>query len=251
MSYGLVVDNSGSLRSQLNYAIASAKFLAASNQTGDETFVLRFISSDRIQILQDMTADAGAVARALDQMYVEGGQTALIDALYLSADYLLKNSKAADGQPRRRALVLISDGEDRRSSYKLEELLKLLRDGDVQVFCIGLVGELDRQDGLMMKSKRAKAENLLKRLADETGGRVFFPERVTQLREAAEEIVRDFRTHYVIGYTPTGGPTPKPARKLEVKLADTKGKEKRKGFVRAGRASAGSENPEGKKKGGQ
>ena len=246
LSYGLVVDNSGSLRSQINYAVASAKFMAASNRPGDETFVLRFVSSDRIQMLQDMTGDADAVQRALDQMYIEGGQTALFDALYLAADYLVKNSKASDGPVRRRALVLVSDGEDRRSSYKLEEVLKLLRDGDIQVFCIGLIGALDRQDGFTMKSKREKAEATLKRLADETGGRAFFPARVNELREAAEEIVGEFRAQYVVGYAPA-----KPSGKLEVKLAESKGKEKRKAFVRTGKAAAGPDTSNEKKKGGQ
>ena len=251
-SYGLVVDNSGSLRSHMNLVVSSAKFMAAHNQPGDETFVMRFVDRAHIQLLQELTPNAGSVQRALDEMYVEGGQTALIDALYLSADYLRKNSKAADGKPGRRALVLITDGEDRRSSYKQDELLALLRESDIQIFCIGLVKALDGGRGFSSGgSKRNKAEGLLERLASETGGRVFYPDDIKELEDAAEEIVKNLRTQYVVGYTPTAAPSVKPLRKVEIKLAETKGKEKRRAVHRQYYAVAGRGNSEGKKKGGQ
>ncbi len=251
-SYGFVVDNTGSFRRRIHLAITSAKFMAAHNQTGDETFVMRFVDRAHIQLLQELTPNTGSVQRALEEMYAEGGQTALIDALYLSADYLLKNSKAADGKPRRRALVLITDGEDRRSSYKQDELLALLRESDIQIFCIGLVKDLDGGRGFNSGgSKRDKAEGLLERLASETGGRVFYPDDVKELEDAAEEIVKNLRAHYVVGYTPTATPSVKPFRKVEIKLAETKGKEKRRAVHRQSYAVAGRGNSEGKKKGGQ
>lgn len=100
VSYGLVVDNSGSLRSQIAGVASAAKFLVTQNAPGDETFVLRFVSSDNIQILQRLTGDKAALNGAIDTMRVQGGQTALLDALYLAGEYLTKNAGRADAQPR-------------------------------------------------------------------------------------------------------------------------------------------------------
>jgi Ca-activated chloride channel family protein len=251
-SYGLVVDNSGSVRSRIHLVIAAAKFIAASNRPDDETFLVRFIDSRNISVFQGMTANTAAVQRALEEMFVEGGQTAVIDAVYTSAEYLLKNSKPAGDSPRRRALVLISDGEDRASYYKLDQLLTLLREGDIQVFCVGFVTDLERGDSFGGgRNKRDKAESLLQRLAAETGGRAFFPGNVKELQEAAEEVVKNLRTQYVVGYAPTEAPTTKASRKIEVRLAETKGKAKRKAVHRPGRPVAGKDASVGKKKGGR
>ena len=123
VSYGLVVDNSGSLRSQIGAVVTAAKYLVERNRPGDEAFVVRFVSTDNIRTVQAMTADSSALGEALDRMFIEKGQTAMLDALYLAGDYLSKNAaRAADGKSRR-ALLLVSDGEDRASFYKVEQVL--------------------------------------------------------------------------------------------------------------------------------
>jgi Ca-activated chloride channel family protein len=239
-SYGLVVDNSGSVRGRMHLIIAATRFIVANNQPGDETFLVRFVDSRNIKVFEGMTPDAAAVQRALDDMYVEGGQTAVIDAVYTSAEYLLQSSKPAGEGPRRRALVLVSDGEDRASYYKLDQLLPLLRGGDIQVFCVGFVTDLRRDGGFAGgRGSRDKAESLLRRLAEETGGRAFFPRNVKELQEAAEEVVKNLRTQYVLGYTPAATPTAKSSGKLEIKLAETNGKGKRTAIHKPGRAPAG------------
>ena len=131
--------------------------------------------------MQEVTADKAALFKALDAMYVEGGQTAIIDAVYLSANNLLNKGKPAGDKPRRHALVLISDGEDRASYYKIDDLFKLLRKSDIQIFCIGLTASLDKERGFTTQSKREKATDLLKRLASATGGRVYFAEKGKEL----------------------------------------------------------------------
>ena len=134
---------------QRDYAIAT-RSSCGQQPEGRRDLLTRFVDAKNIEQLQDLTANEGALQRALDSMFIQGGQTALVDALYLSADYLLKNSKpAADGKPRRHALVLVSDGEDRKSSYKLEQLLTLLRESDIQIYCIGLVADLDDGRGVV------------------------------------------------------------------------------------------------------
>ena len=232
-SYGLVVDNSGSLRSQMNAVIAAAEALALSNGPEDESFVVRFVASDNIKILQELTADKAALSRALYGMFVEGGQTALLDALYLSAEHLAKKARPDAGAGRRLALVLISDGEDRASYYNAEQVLKLLRESDVQVFAIGLPAALDGTGYLLGKSKREKSKDLLDKLTSATGGRVYYVEKVGQLREAVEEIGKSLHAHYVVGYA---APAPDGKRhKLEVKASGPGGKDALKLVLRPDR----------------
>jgi len=88
VSYGLVIDNSGSMRSQLAAVIKASVRIVNSNKPGDDAFLVRFISSDKVQVVQDTTSDRGLLANGLDTLYVEGGQTAVIDAVYLAVDKL-------------------------------------------------------------------------------------------------------------------------------------------------------------------
>jgi Ca-activated chloride channel family protein len=103
---------------------------------------------------------------------------------------------------RRRALIVITDGEDRNSFYKQEQLFSRLREEDVQIFVIGFVNELDKETGFIRKSPKEKATMLINKLATETGGRAFFPESLSELPQIANEIVRDLRTQYVLSYNP-------------------------------------------------
>lgn len=230
VSYGLVVDNSGSLRSQISAVVAAAKYLVERNRSGDEGFVVRFVSSDNIKVMQAMTADKSALGEALDRMYIDKGQTAMLDALYLAGDYLAKNAAgAADGR-RRRALLLVSDGEDRASFYKVEQVLKLLKEGGVQVFCVGLTGALDKDHGFIMASKRQRAKDLLMKIAKETGGRVFYAEKDGELEEAVGEIAENMRARYTLGYAPPEL-NAKGKGKVEVKLVGAPDKEKLKAEI--------------------
>jgi VWFA-related protein len=230
VSYGLMVDNSGSLRSQIERVTPAAMSLVAQNGPGDETFVLRFVASDTIRILQPFTADKAAIGKALESMYIEGGHTALLDALYVAGEYLLKNASRADAPQRQLALVLVSDGEDRESEHKLEQVLKLLKDGGVRVFCVGLTRDLEDMQGFVNTSRRQKAKDLLAKIAEETGGRVFYAEGSGELEGAVADVGRSLRTSYVIGYTPPE-PGAKGGGKVEVKVVGAPGKEKVKAQI--------------------
>lgn len=236
VSYGLAVDNSGSLRSQLQSVIDAAKTIINSNKTGDETFLVRFISSDKIETMQDFTSNMELLQDALDNMYIEGGQTAVIDAVFLSAERIAEYKKGDDNDRRRRALIVVTDGEDRVSFYKQEQLFARLREADVQIYVIGFVNELDRDSGFIRKSSRDKAVNLLNKLASETGGRAFFPQSISELPRIASEIVRDLRTQYVLAYNPTNKARDGSYRAIKVAVADSSGRgDKRIALTRGGR----------------
>ncbi|HVF55636.1 MAG TPA: VWA domain-containing protein, partial [Pyrinomonadaceae bacterium] len=240
ISYGLVVDNSGSLRSQIAQVIEAGKTIVNSNRPGDETFVVRFISSDEIKVMQDFTADKGAVGDALEDMYVEGGQTAIIDAVVLSAEHAAEHKTGNQlDDKRRRALILVTDGEDRNSFYKQEQLFENLKEQDVQIYVIGFVNELDKEGGFISKSKRQKAVDLLDRLAKETGGRAFYPNSLSELPRIADEITKDMRTQYVVSYTPTTKARPGEFRAVRVSVADSPGRDKRIAVTRPGYTAKG------------
>jgi Ca-activated chloride channel family protein len=235
ISYGLAVDTSGSLRSQLQSVIDAAKTIINSNKPGDETFLVRFISSDKIETVQEFTASKELLMDGLDNFYVEGGQTAVIDAVYLSAEHVSEYRKGDEGDRRRRALIVITDGEDRNSVYKQEQLFARLREEDVQIFVIGFVNELDKDAGLIRKSPRDKAVGLINKLASETGGRAFFPDSVADLPQIANEIVRDLRTQYVIAYNPTNKTQDGSYRAIKVSVDQPSNSDKRIALTRTGR----------------
>jgi len=235
--YGLAVDTSGSLRPQFNQVIDAAKTIINSNKKGDETFLERFISSDKIETVQDFTPSKDTLLDGLDTLYIEGGQTAVIDGVYLAAEHVAEYKKGGDDDRRRRALIVVTDGEDRASYYPEADLFRRLREEDVQIFVIGFVNELEADKGLIRKSPKEKAINLINRLATETGGRAFFPQSISELPQVANEIVRDLRTQYVISYDPTNKAHDGTYRSIKVSVAQPTGNEKRIALTRNGRTA--------------
>ena len=246
ISYGLAIDTSQSLRSQIQAVIDAGKTIVNSNRPGDETFLVRFISSEKIETMQDFTSNKDLLMDGLDDLYVEGGQTAIIDAVYLSAEHVAEYKKGDDSDRRRRALILITDGEDRNSFYKQPQLFQRLREEDVQIYVIGFVNELDKDSGLIRKSSREKAVNLINKLATETGGRAFFPDSQSELPQIANEIVRDLRTQYVLAYNPTNKVRDGSFRSIKVAVDDGSSRDKRIALTRNGRIAPKGEPPPAK-----
>jgi Ca-activated chloride channel family protein len=215
--------------------IDAARTIIEQNKPGDETFLERFVSSDEIAILQDFTANKEDLIDAMDKMHTEGGQTAILDAVYLAAEHVGKHKK---GDPlndkRRRALILVTDGEDRSSFYKQAELFEFLRENDVQIYVIGFVNELETSSGFIRKSSKDKAVNLLNKLATETGGRAFYPTSLAELPGIADAITKDLRTQYVVSYSPTNKRRDGTFRKVSVRIEDTGKRDKRIAITRPG-----------------
>jgi Ca-activated chloride channel family protein len=236
-NYSLVLDNSGSLRMQLEKVIEAGKILVGTNKAEDETSVIRFVSSDKIEIVQDFTTSKTDINDALDNLYTEGGQTAIIDAVYLAAEKVTEYEKSQSDDRKRRALILVSDGEDRDSFYKEQQLFELLRESDVQIYVIGFVGELSKDGGFISKSPQAKAKAFLERLATETGGKSYFPTNTSELNAIAQDIASELRTQYSIGYVPTNDRKDGSYRNIKVQVADGPNKQKRIAVTRAGRTA--------------
>ncbi len=241
-NYSLVLDNSGSLRNQLEKIIEAGKIIVNTNKPADETSVIRFVSSDKIEIMQDFTPNKTDINEALDNLFVEGGQTAIIDAVYLAAEKVSEYEKNKNlNDKKRRALILVSDGEDVSSFYKEQQLFDLLRESEVQIFAVGFVNELSKDGGFISKSKQSKAKDFLERLAKETGGKSYFPNSINELSGIAQDIASELRTQYVVSYSPTNEKKDGSFRNIKVVVGDGANKEKRIAITRTGRNAVGDQ----------
>jgi Ca-activated chloride channel family protein len=243
IDYGLVMDSSASLRFLMAAAVEAAKMIIANRRGSDEIFIEAFVASDNIVKLHDFSTDTNALLESLKKIRVEGGQSAVIDAIYLAAGHVAEHNKTVPN--RRKALVIITDGEDRISHYKLNNLTKLLLEKGIQVFAIGLVIDLNKESGFVVKSPREKAEKLLNTITEETGGRVFYPKTGPELINASAEIIDHLRAQFRVSYQSSKNLT-KGFRKVEVKLISQSG-EKRKAITRRGYYSGDQAKPKEQK----
>lgn len=233
----LLIDNSRSLRSQLGKVIEAGKILAGTNNPRDETAVVRFVSSNKIEVIQEFTPNMARINNALDNLFIEGGQTAIIDAVYKTAEMVQKYQNSQKKEDvKLRALILVTDGDDRGSQYDERLLFELLRNSYVQIYAIGFTDDLsDAPDSETGISRRQKARNFLTRLAEETGGKVYFPDSIDWLNEIALEISGELRTQYVLTYAPTNTTRDGGFRKIKVEINDGAAGEKRTAITRTGR----------------
>lgn len=235
-NYTMVIDNSGSLRQQLEKVIDAGKTIIGTNKPDDETSIIRFISSDKIEIKQEFTADKAELFDALDNLYIEGGQTAIIDAVYLAAQMTDEYEKSKNkNDKKRRAVILVTDGEDRDSFYNEQQLFEVLRESDVQIYVIGFISELSKEGGFIAKSPQEKSKNFLERLAKETGGKAYFPLSVGELNGIATDIASELRTQYLVSYYPTNTKKDGSNRQIKVVVNDGPNKQKRIAVTRTSR----------------
>ncbi|HEY0457753.1 MAG TPA: VWA domain-containing protein [Pyrinomonadaceae bacterium] len=232
----LVIDNSRSLRTQLQKVIEAGKIIVGTNKPQDETAVVRFVSANKIEVVQEFTPNKPMIDNALDNLFVEGGQTAIIDAVYKAAQMVDKYQNSQKKEDvKLRTLILVTDGDDRASLYDERLLFELLRKSFVQIYAVGFTNDLsdvpDPETGI---SRRQKARAFLTRLAQETGGKVYFPDSIEQLGRIALEISGELRTQYIISYTPTNDRRDGTFRKIKVEVADGSS-EKRTAITRTGR----------------
>jgi VWFA-related protein len=214
LSMGLVIDTSGSMNNKRDRVRSAALAFVSESNPEDESFIVTFGTDAYLE--QDFTRSIQTLARALRRM-TSRGPTALYDALYLSADHLRK------GQRDKKALLVISDGEDNNSKYTLDRVLARIRGTQTAVYAIGLLDQNDRRGGLFRKSPTEKAKDVLQRLATMTGGRAYFPKSLDEVVVLCRQVARDLRNQYTLGYKPTNASLDGSWRKITVRLNPPKG----------------------------
>ena len=208
MSIGLIFDATGSMADKISTARdAATSFLSVGNPD-DEYFLVTF--SQRATLVEPFTTD---ISRLQNHMLFTSakGLTPLFDAVYLGLE-TLKRAKN-----KRKALLLITDGEDNHSRYSFADIKEFVKEQDVEIFVIGIVnpsGELAPG-----QSGRATIEDL----AQISDGEAFFPESVDQLEDICNKIGLELRNQYVLGYRSTNTAKDGRWRKVRLKINPPKG----------------------------
>jgi hypothetical protein len=165
--------------------------------TADVATVIDFDS--RVHTAQDFTSETGALENAIRATRA-GGSTSLHNALYIALKQLGKLTPLDDpGDPRRRAIVVLSDGEDTSSLVSFDEVFDLASRSDTVIYAIGL-GAND-----LLSSRRGNdGVFLLRRLTQQTGGRAFFPKAAADLANVYSDIRNELASQYVLAYESGG-----------------------------------------------
>jgi Ca-activated chloride channel homolog len=205
VSVGIIFDVSGSMKDKITNAQRAAATFFKSGTKQDEYFEVQF--ADRPKISSDFTNDVTKLQNSLLSVPTKGS-TALYDAVYLGLNKLKESNNP------KKALLLITDGEDNRSRYSFGDVRSFIREQDVQLYAIGI---LDPATGA--------GRDALAQLTDITGGRAFFPGSAFEMSDICKKIAAELKNQYVIGYRSTNTAKDGAWRKIRVKVSNQKGKD--------------------------
>ncbi|MFZ0859808.1 MAG: VWA domain-containing protein [Candidatus Sulfotelmatobacter sp.] len=209
LQVGLLIDASNSVRDRFKFEQQSAiEFL---NQTihprYDQAFVVGFDVTP--EVTQDFTDNTELLAHGVHELR-PGGGTALYDALYFACrDKLLKAPK---GTTVRRAIILLSDGEDNQSHVTREEAIEMAQRAEAIVYTIST----------NVSGTKGAGDKVLERIADATGGRPFFPFQIRDVANAFAEIQDELRSQYAVSYKPADLKADGHYRTIEIVANDKK-----------------------------
>ncbi len=193
IALAILLDTSNSMEDKMKTAQEAAVGFAKRLTPDDLAQVIDF--SSQVRIIQGFTNDAGALERAIRGTTADGS-TALYNAIYISLKELKKIKPQSEDEIRRQAIVVLSDGDDTSSLLPYEEVLDLAKRSETAIYTIGL-----RQGIETGRATFKEAEFVLRQLAQETGGRSFFPAHVNELPKIYEQISQELATLYSLAYT--------------------------------------------------
>lgn len=222
-SVGLVFDASDSMEPRMFKAREAVNALLDKANPNDEFFLVRF--STHAELTAGLTADRERIRRRVDSLET-GGSTALLDAVLLAMDEM-KNARYT-----RKAIIIISDGEDNSSQCPVSRFREAVRQSDVLIYSIGITDSNGFSQSF--SSSRPSGSALLSDISTQTGGRLFPVTNIKQLPEIATTIGSWLRSQYVLGYAPSTSDKDGKYRRIQVKLSRPKGFPKLHAFWRLG-----------------
>jgi VWFA-related protein len=206
---GLLIDASNSVRDRFKFEQESAiEFLNQTvRQHYDHAFVVGFDATP--EVTQDFTDDSELLAHGVHELR-PGGGTALFDAIYFACrDKLMKASKAT---LTRRALIVLSDGDDNLSHVTREEAIEMAQRAETIIYTIST----------NVSGTKGSGDKILERIADATGGRAFFPFQIRDVANAFAEIQNELRSQYAVSYKPADFKSDGHYRTIEIVANDRK-----------------------------
>jgi len=180
LSIAIVVDNSGSYRSIFERVVTSiTQIIDGGVRPGDEGFLVTFVDTSKIVLRQGMTSEKKDLQDSVDNMFIEGGSTAILDAVVYAAKHLSEHS--TPGADRSRVIILITDGDERESAATVEEVIKAAKAANARIFVLGLFDE-------------KFYPKVIDRLVRETGGAKFVPKMPKETPAAVTSLLSAIRT---------------------------------------------------------
>jgi Ca-activated chloride channel family protein len=209
LQVGLLIDASNSVRDRFKFEQESA--VEVLNQTVrprfDHAFVVGFDATP--EVTQDFTDNTEALAHGVHELH-PGGGTALYDAVYFACrDKLLKSPQST---PSRRAIILLSDGEDNLSHVSREEAIEMAQRAEAIIYAIST----------NVSGTKGPGDKVMERIADATGGRAFFPFQIRDVANAFAEIQTELRSQYALSYKPADFKSDGHYRTIEIVANDRK-----------------------------
>ncbi len=186
---GMVFDSSGSMRYHRDLARMAASAFCLMANPEDEFFLVDFAGSPKLSV--PLTRDVHLIENRIAQDRPEG-RTALLDAVYLALSQMRKSHMA------RKALLIVSDGGDNASRYTRGDINRVLRESDVLIYSIGVFALYGRRQ----PPEQLEGPNLLRKLSEESGGRMIPVNDTIELPYIAVKVGMEMRNRYVLGYAP-------------------------------------------------
>ena len=211
LSLGIIYDVSGSMKERITRSVKALKRFIENSHDDDFFFLIGF--NDRAKLVQDFTTSGDQLINKLTFVAPKGA-TALYDAAYAAVE------KVQQGPHKKKALLIISDGQDNNSRYTYKELRNRVKEADVQIYAIGITDPAsDALSGF--------GRSVLEEMTRITGGRAFFPNAYNEpeLIEICTRIALELRSQYSIGFYPSANASTIESkwRKLQVKVTPPKG----------------------------
>lgn len=224
VSFGLVVDNSGSMRDKRPQVNAAALTFVKTSNPQDEGFVVNFNDEYYLDTEHDFTSDLNEMKTALERIDARGS-TALYDAVIGSLDHLKKGTRD------KKVILVVTDGEDNASRHTLENTVEQAQRNDAVIYAVGVFSDDDIKHN---KRTMKKARTALFQLANATGGLAFFPETADDTEAICTQIAHDIRNQYTLAYYPTNVARDGSFRAVQVEVIPPRGTGKLSVRTRAG-----------------
>ncbi len=216
ITVGLVIDDSGSMKSKRARVNAAALTFVKTSNPQDQVFVVNFNDEYYLDMDEDFTNDPKVLRAALERIDSRGG-TALYDAILSSMGHLKKGTR------EKRVLLVVTDGVDNSSdpAHTLSYTVQKVEQSNVVIYGVGLFTTDDDSRSEIRQGKKA-----LLALTEASGGEVFFPETVDQADAICNRIAQDIRSQYMVGYYPKNDAKNGMFRQVKVELTGVKDKGK-------------------------
>ena len=213
----ILLDTSSSMSHKMPIVHQAAAGFLDTLRPGDRGAVVAF--NDGVDIVQGLTDDAAALRAAIQRTRARGA-TSLHNALYIALKQFGQSSRSTAGEVRRQAIAVLSDGEDTSSLVSFDDVLATARKSGVSIYPIGLRSAYTAAQAALVYERRnfSQSEYSLRKLAQETGGKVFFPKEAAELTDVYAAIAAELASQYSIAYSPSNSATDGRYRRIVVKV---------------------------------